>query len=89
MPLIEEPDQDWPHPAVVTYEQGNVGVAHDQWNYIRYRNGAEELYDRRADPNEWNNLIATGLGDYRELVNQLRTHIPEVRRAQPPREPRG
>ena len=27
-----------------------------RWRYIRYENGAEELYDTHADPHEWNNL---------------------------------
>ncbi len=26
------------------------------WRNIRYRNGAEELYDHRTDPREWTNL---------------------------------
>jgi len=27
-----------------------------RWRYIRYRNGAEELYDHDKDEYEWNNL---------------------------------
>lgn len=29
-----------------------------RWHYIRYNNGAEELYDRETDPYEWTNLAA-------------------------------
>lgn len=28
----------------------------ERWRYIRYNNGAEELYDHEADPHEWTNL---------------------------------
>ncbi|MEO0586707.1 MAG: sulfatase-like hydrolase/transferase, partial [Planctomycetota bacterium] len=31
-------------------------VMSEDYRYIRYRDGAEELYDLRADPNEWHNL---------------------------------
>ena len=28
----------------------------ERWRYIRYNDGKEELYDHRADPQEWTNL---------------------------------
>lgn len=28
----------------------------EDWRYIRYPNGREELYHHRSDPNEWHNL---------------------------------
>ena len=31
-----------------------------RWRYIRYADGGEELYDRKADPNEFENLLAPG-----------------------------
>ncbi|MEZ5351124.1 MAG: sulfatase [Bryobacteraceae bacterium] len=43
-------------PAVSTYLQGNHAVLTEQWRYIHYRDGGEELYDRKNDPNEWRNL---------------------------------
>ncbi|ANY19340.1 Choline-sulfatase [Tsuneonella dongtanensis] len=30
----------------------------DRWRYTFYKDGSEELYDEKADPNEWKNLIA-------------------------------
>lgn len=35
---------------------GAYAIINQDWRYIRYDNGAEELYHVRDDPNEWNNL---------------------------------
>ncbi len=43
-------------PAVVDYQRGNHAVITQDWRYIRYYDGGEELYDRVNDPNEWKNL---------------------------------
>jgi arylsulfatase A-like enzyme len=45
-------------PALTTYMLGNHAVRSDRWRYIRYKDGAEELYDRTKDPNEWTNIAA-------------------------------
>jgi hypothetical protein len=34
----------------------NHTVRTEDWRYIRYANGDEELYDERSDPYEWTNL---------------------------------
>ena len=36
----------------------NHGVRSENWRYIRYADGSEELYDHDTDPNEWKNLAA-------------------------------
>ena len=43
-------------PAITTHNPGNHGVRTEQWRYIRYADGSEELYDVQADPEEWKNL---------------------------------
>jgi arylsulfatase A-like enzyme len=55
-PLLADPEAKWDRPALTTYLRGNHGVYTERWHYIRYRDGAEELYDRRQDPQEWVNL---------------------------------
>ena len=55
-PLLVDPGARWDRPALTTYLRGNHGVYTERWHYIRYRDGAEELYDRRQDPQEWVNL---------------------------------
>ena len=41
-----------------SHNQGNDTVRTEQWRYIRYGDGSEELYDHVTDPNEWTNLVA-------------------------------
>jgi len=48
--------REWP--AITTHNQGNHGIRTEQWRYIRYADGSEELYDMVKDPNEWTNLAA-------------------------------
>ena len=43
-------------PAITTHNHNNHGVRSENWRYIQYADGSEELYDMRKDPNEWNNL---------------------------------
>jgi len=44
------------NPVLITYGKGNHAVRSDQYRYIRYANGEEELYDLQDDPNEWTNI---------------------------------
>lgn len=57
-PLLRDPKAEWKPPAVITYLPGNHAVRSERWRYIRYADGAEELYDHQNDPNEWTNLAA-------------------------------
>ena len=57
-PLLRDPRAEWKTPALITYRAGNHAVRSERWRYIRYADGAEELYDHQTDPNEWTNLAA-------------------------------
>lgn len=54
--LLENPSAAWETPAVTTHGYMNHAVRTEQWRYIRYANGDEELYDETKDPHEWTNL---------------------------------
>ncbi len=43
-------------PAITSHGQNNHTIRTEQWRYIRYADGSEELYDMARDPNEWTNL---------------------------------
>jgi arylsulfatase A-like enzyme len=58
LPLLENPNAEWPHAAVTTYGFNNHAVRSERYRYIRYADGSEELYDHESDPNEWMNLAA-------------------------------
>jgi len=54
--LLENPDAAWDTPAVTTWLFNNHAVRNEDWRYIRYANGDEELYHNSVDPLEWTNL---------------------------------
>ena len=58
VPLLRDATSERTRPAVTSHNQGNHGVRSENWRYIRYADGSEELYDMRRDPNEWTNLAA-------------------------------
>jgi arylsulfatase A-like enzyme len=74
-PLLQDPESDWAYPARSEIKTGNMAVRSQNWRYIRYRDGTEELYDRRKDPAEWNNLA--GDASYTEIIQEHRKWIPE------------
>jgi arylsulfatase A-like enzyme len=56
VPLLRDPHAPRERPALSTSGKGNHAVRSERWRYIRYRDGAEELYDHDTDPDEWHNL---------------------------------
>jgi arylsulfatase A-like enzyme len=54
--LLKNPQSAWNRPAVMTYGPNNHAIRTEQWRYIRYSNGDEELYDETKDKHEWFNL---------------------------------
>jgi len=54
--LLTDPKAAWDKPAITTYKYMNHAVRTEDWRYIRYADGGEELYDETKDPYEWTNL---------------------------------
>ena len=54
--LLENPAATWEQPAVTTWLYKNHAVRTEDWRYIRYADGGEELYHNTVDPLEWTNL---------------------------------
>jgi len=74
-PLLDNPKTDWKHAAVTTYGRNNHAVRDEFYRYIRYENGAEELYDHRNDKNEWYNLADKP--EFENVKKRLRKHLPK------------
>jgi arylsulfatase A-like enzyme len=74
--LLKNPEAPWDRPAISTYGPNNHAVRTDQWRYIRYANGDEELYDEQADPKEWTNLAARA--EFTAVKKHLATFLPKV-----------
>ena len=56
--LLRDPKAEWKLPAVTTWMKGNHAVRSEDWRYIRYADGSEELYHNSSDPLEHVNLAA-------------------------------
>jgi arylsulfatase A-like enzyme len=54
--LLRDPAAAWPRPALTTNQRGNHALRSDDYRYIRYADGSEELYDLKVDVHEWRNL---------------------------------
>ncbi len=74
--LLKNPDADWPHMAVTTHGKNNHTIRSHTHRYIQYRDGSEELYDLRTDPNEWTN-IASDPGQAK-IKTELSRFIPDT-----------
>lgn len=83
-PLLKNPAADWPYPALTTNFEGNHAVRSEQYRYIRYRDGSEELYDHERDPNEWTNLA--GDPQYATVIQELSHWLPRTNAPDAPRE---
>lgn len=75
VPLIEEPGMDWDKPVLSTWYYKNHAVRSNQWRYIHYRDGGEELYNHKNDPGEHINLAADP--KYAEIITEHRKFLPQ------------
>ncbi|MEO0447139.1 MAG: sulfatase-like hydrolase/transferase, partial [Verrucomicrobiota bacterium] len=73
--LLENPGAEWGRPALMSYGRGNHAVRSEQWRYIRYEDGSEELYDHETDPHEWTNLASDPR--FEEVMVAHRKWLPE------------
>jgi len=74
VPLLDDPAAPGFEAVVTTLGRGNHAVRSDDWRYIRYADGTEELYDHRDDPHEWNNRASTP--ELRTQMEQLAARLP-------------
>jgi arylsulfatase A-like enzyme len=76
LPLLKSPKANWPYPAIVTWGRNNHAVKTTDYRYIRYEDGAEELYLIKEDPNEWYNRANEPT--FEKIKVLLRTYLPTV-----------
>ena len=76
MPQLENAAAARDRPAITTHNHDNHGVRSENWRYIRYADGSQELYDMRSDPNEWYNLA--GKPEYADVIRDHRRWLPKV-----------
>lgn len=83
VPLLRDPAAAWDRPALTTHGRNNHAVRSDQYRYIRYADGTEELYDMDADPKEWTNLA--GKPDLAKVKDELARWLPKANAPDAPR----
>ncbi len=74
--LLINPNAAWDQPAITTHGYQNHAVRSENWRYIRYADGGEELYDEVKDPMEWTNVA--NKSEYAGIQESLRKAIPSV-----------
>lgn len=82
VPQLKDAKAKRERPAITSHNQGNHAVRSERWRYIRYADGAEELYDMANDPNEWTNLAAVKPGaikpEHAAVMAEHRRWLPKV-----------
>ena len=76
MPQLKDANAPREWPAITTQNHDNHGIRSERWRFIQYADGSEELYDMKADPNEWKNLA--GDASYESVLGEHRRWIPKV-----------
>lgn len=84
VPLLRNPELPW-QPTVTTYGRNNHAVRSENFRYIRYADGTEELYDHGADSMEWTNLASDE--NYRDVKHQLAKWLPSTNAPEAPEQP--
>ncbi len=67
--MLADPSTPVVRPIISTYDYGSYSIRYENWHYIRYIDGSEELYDLETDPEEWNNRAReVGLSDTKAML---------------------
>ncbi len=74
-PQLKDSTAPRERPAITVHNHDNHGVRSERWRYIRYADGSQELYDMKADPNEWQNLATHP--EYADVIAEHAKWIPE------------
>lgn len=75
VPQLREPNTPREMPAISSIGPEYHAVRDEQFRYITYGNGQEELYDHNQDPNEWSNIADNP--KYAEVKQKLKRYIPK------------
>lgn len=75
VPLINGEDSGEEWYAITTFGMNNHAVRTQDYRYIRYEDGGEELYNHSIDPQEWHNVA--GEQAYQEKKRELKQYLPE------------
>ena len=78
VPLLKDRNYVRKEPVLVTYEKGNVSARKNEWNFIQYIDGSEELYNHKSDPHEFRNIINSV--ENVAVVNELKSAVVNLKK---------
>ena len=94
-PLLDKPDRDWNEAAVTQVLRPGDGdkmimgrsIRTEHWRYTEWNGGeaGAELYDHKADPNEFTNLIKSDQA--KGVISNLKKVLEDRAQAGPPHSP--
>jgi arylsulfatase A-like enzyme len=76
VPLLDNPEKEW-HPTITSRGQGAHSVISEDWHYINWGKGVEELYNLNTDKMEWNNLIRSESDEVKAALKYLKSYYPK------------
>jgi iduronate 2-sulfatase len=74
--LIDNPQAKRGKPVLTTRYYKNHSIRTEDWRYIQYRDGTEELYDHRTDPGEFTNVAH--LKQHNDILDIHRSYLPKT-----------
>ena len=75
VPQLNDPTTPRDQPAITSSYFGNHAIRSRDWRLIVYKDGAEELYDHRSDPDEFHNLASDPA--HKKIRDQLARWLPK------------
>lgn len=76
VPILEDPEVEWESTGISYLYDQYASIRTEQFRYIRYKDGQQELYDHRKDPHEWKNEADNP--DYAEVLETLSSKLPAL-----------
>ncbi len=68
VPLLANPQTEWPFPSITHLDRADsFAVSTEDWRYIHYEGGGEELYHLTTDRYEWTNLAQVDTAKLAEM----------------------
>ena len=75
VPIIDQPETKRQKPVLSSWYYKNYAVRSNNWRYIQYRDGGEELYNHENDPGEHTNLASDP--KYADVIEDHKKWLPK------------
>jgi len=72
--LLKNPEEFVDRTIVTTYDFADYSLRKENWHYINYVDGTEELYNLKEDQEEWHNLAYDD--SYKNIIEEFKKEIP-------------